>query len=134
MYIYPAIFEQQDEGGFTVTFPDLPGCITEGDTEQEATSMAMDALQGFIEVLRLDNEALPQPSRFEHVKASAPDNAIVAMLPVLFNDVRHKRINITLGESLIERIDLVSKREGFTRSGFLSLAAREYLEKLSHSS
>lgn len=134
MYIYPAIFEQQDEGGFTVTFPDLPGCITEGDTEQEATSMAMDALQGFIEVLRLDNEALPQPSRFEHVKANAPDNAIVAMLPVLFNDVRHKRINITLGASLIERIDFVSKREGFTRSGFLSIAAREYLEKLSHSS
>lgn len=33
-YIYPAVFHpgEPDEGGYTVTFPDLPGCISEGDT------------------------------------------------------------------------------------------------------
>ena len=127
MLSYPAIFETQPEGGFTVTFPDLPGCITEGDTEQEATAMALDALQGFIEVLQMEKETLAKPSSFEVVQKNAPKNAVIAMIPVLFNDLKHKRVNITLGESLLERIDLVSKRAGTTRSGFLSAAAREYL-------
>lgn len=35
-YIYPAIFDPCEEGGYSVTFPDLPGCITEGDTVEEA--------------------------------------------------------------------------------------------------
>jgi predicted RNase H-like HicB family nuclease len=134
MVLFPAIFEPQPEGGFTVTFPDLPGCITEGDTEAEATNMALDALQGFIEVLQMDKDDIPSPSSFDEIKKSAPINSIIVMLPVLFNDVRHKRINITLGESLIERIDLISKREGFTRSGFLAVAAREYLDKVSRAS
>ena len=30
-YIYPAIFDPSQDGGYTVTFPDLPGCVTEGD-------------------------------------------------------------------------------------------------------
>ena len=34
-YIYPAIFDF-DEDGITVTFPDLPGCITCGDSQEEA--------------------------------------------------------------------------------------------------
>jgi hypothetical protein len=96
--------------------------------------MALDALQGFIEVLQMDKDDIPSPSSFDEIKKSAPINSIIVMLPVLFNDVRHKRINITLGESLIERIDLISKREGFTRSGFLAVAAREYLDKVSRAS
>lgn len=42
-YAYPAVF-QREEDGFTVFFPDLPGCITEGDTIEEAIEMAKDAL------------------------------------------------------------------------------------------
>ena len=41
--IYPAVFEECEEGGYTVTFPDLPGCITEGDDLAEALFMAVDA-------------------------------------------------------------------------------------------
>lgn len=44
-YIFPALFEAgyEDEQGYTVTFPDLLGCITEGDTLEEAIYMAKDA-------------------------------------------------------------------------------------------
>ena len=41
---YPAIFHKAEEGGFWITFPDLPECITEGDDMEEAYNMAVDAL------------------------------------------------------------------------------------------
>lgn len=41
---YPAIFHVAEEGGFWITFPDLPECITQGDNMQEAYEMAVDAL------------------------------------------------------------------------------------------
>ena len=42
--IYPAIFHRGEDGGYWVEFPDLPGCLTEGDTLEEAFLMAGDAL------------------------------------------------------------------------------------------
>jgi antitoxin HicB len=43
-YAYPFDMEPQPEGGFTVTFPDVPEAITEGDTAAEARERAEDAL------------------------------------------------------------------------------------------
>ena len=41
---YPAIFHKAEEGGFWVTFPDIPECMTQGDDMQQAYEMAVDAL------------------------------------------------------------------------------------------
>ncbi len=43
-YAYPYELAPQPEGGFTVTFPDVPEAITQGDTETDAAAMAEDAL------------------------------------------------------------------------------------------
>ena len=62
--LYTAWFEPQPEGGYTVTVPALPGCITEGDTLRQARRMAADAIQGFCESLLKDGLPLPEdPSR-----------------------------------------------------------------------
>ena len=41
---YPAVFHRAEEGGFWVTFPDIPECMTQGDDMHEAYEMAVDAL------------------------------------------------------------------------------------------
>ena len=46
--IYPAVFEPCQEGGYLVTVPDLPGCVTEGDTLAEAILMGQDAASGWV--------------------------------------------------------------------------------------
>mgnify|MGYP001077000786 CR=1 FL=1 len=46
--IYPAVFEPCQEGGYLVTVPDLPGCVTEGDTLAEAILMVQDAASGWV--------------------------------------------------------------------------------------
>ena len=56
---YTAIFEPAEEGGYVVTIPALPGCVTQGETFEEAKAMAKDAIQGYIAVLREDKEPIP---------------------------------------------------------------------------
>ena len=48
---YTVIYEPAEEGGYIVRVPALPGCITEGDTMEEARAMAEDAVRGYIECL-----------------------------------------------------------------------------------
>ena len=54
------MFEPAEEGGFIVTFPALPGVVTEGDTLEEARAMAADAVRGYLESLAKDG--LPAPA------------------------------------------------------------------------
>lgn len=59
---YRIILHPAPEGGYTVTVPSLPGCITEGDTFEEAVAMAKDAIEGFIEDMKENNEPIPDDS------------------------------------------------------------------------
>ena len=67
-YLYFAILEPDfDSQGFTVTFPDLPGCITEGDNLIEALDMAQDALEGYLLVLEDEKEDIPVASDWQNI-------------------------------------------------------------------
>ncbi len=59
---YPAIFHKADEGGFWISFPDFPECMTQGDEIQDAYEMASDALGLAIVSRQGNNEPLPTPS------------------------------------------------------------------------
>jgi len=59
VYSYTVLFEPAEEGGFVVRVPALPGCITEGDTLDEARRMAKDAILGYLEVLKKDGQPIP---------------------------------------------------------------------------
>ena len=60
-YIYPAIFTYADDG-ISVEFPDLPGCLTCGDTVEEAFRMAQEALEGYLSILEEDGDPIPAPT------------------------------------------------------------------------
>jgi len=49
----------EDGGGYTVTIPALPGCITEGDTLEEVLNNAREAIIGYLEVLKMKGEPIP---------------------------------------------------------------------------
>ena len=61
-YIYPAIFSQNNDGSYTVTYPDLPGCITEGKSLKDALSMSQKALTQWLEYLQDKKSEIPQAS------------------------------------------------------------------------
>ena len=59
---YPAIFHKAEEGGFWVSFPDIPECLTEGDNIEQAYEMASDALGLAISSRYQEKESIPTPS------------------------------------------------------------------------
>jgi antitoxin HicB len=56
---YTFVFNPEPEGGYTVTCPALPGLVTYGETLDEARHMARDAMEGLIEVMIEQGEAIP---------------------------------------------------------------------------
>jgi predicted RNase H-like HicB family nuclease len=57
---YTFVFDPDPEGGYVVTCPALPGLVTHGRTLDEAREVARDAMEGYIEVLIEDGEAVPE--------------------------------------------------------------------------
>ncbi len=67
-YKYTIILDPDpEEEGYTVTVPALPGCVTQGETIEEAIAMAKDAIRLYIETLIADGEPVPQ--EHEHPQA-----------------------------------------------------------------
>jgi antitoxin HicB len=64
---YTVILHPDSDGGYTVTVPTLPGCVTQGETIEEAIAMAKDAIRLYIESLIADGE--PVPEEQEHLQA-----------------------------------------------------------------
>ena len=89
--LYPAAFEPQDDGGFTVTFPDLPEAITEGDTEDEAMLHAQEVLSLSLRGRLEDGLEIPVPSTTKDasIRWIAPDT--LAQSAVLLRLARGER-------------------------------------------
>lgn len=68
---FEVILQPAEEGGFSVSVPALPGCHTQGETHDEALTMAKDAIEGYLEVLEQEGRPLPQPAQIERVTVGA---------------------------------------------------------------
>lgn len=67
--IYPAVFEPlEEQDGFCVTFPDLPGCVTQGDSLENAVEMAIDAASGWVLDELEDGKKAPEASDIRDVE------------------------------------------------------------------
>lgn len=65
---YTIILEPDDEeGGYTVVVPALPGCVTQGQSVAECIERASEAITGYVESLRAAGEPIPEES--EHPQA-----------------------------------------------------------------
>lgn len=64
-YVYPALFQPEPDGGFLVTFPDVPEAITQGDDFPEAMASASDALGLALRGYLVDGRSLPTPSEHD---------------------------------------------------------------------
>lgn len=70
--VYPAVFTPYEDGsgGYTVEFPDLPGCVTEGDDLAEAMFMAEDAASGWVLTELEDGQKVPRATDIRNVTTS----------------------------------------------------------------
>lgn len=99
--VYPAIFTPCEElTGYTVTVPDLPGCITEGRSLAEAIEMGIDAASGWILDEIEDGNSYPTASKIQDI--SVPDGSFINLLMLDMDDYAERygdksvRKNITI--------------------------------------
>ena len=121
---YIALIHKDADSDYGVSFPDLPGLATAGTDLDDARRMAEEALALHIEGMQEDGEAIPEPSSLETIMSDRDNRDGVAILvPVPAKAVKAVRVNVTLPEDELERIDRYAAERGLTRSGFLLRAA-----------
>ena len=123
---YIAIVHKDATSDFGISFPDFPGCVTAGNSIDEAKDMAHDALSLHIKGLLEDGESIPAPSKLEDIMADPDYSDAVAILVVTAKGkkARSVRVNITVPEDMLRKIDAVAKKRGMSRSSFLVNAAQ----------
>jgi predicted RNase H-like HicB family nuclease len=65
---YIALVHKDEGTSYGVSFPDVPGCISAGDTFEEAVANAAEALGGHLALMRADGDVIPVPRSFEELK------------------------------------------------------------------
>lgn len=134
IYRYPIAVEKPLNGeAFGVAFPDVAGCYSAGDTLDEAIENAKDALAGYLESCCLDGDPIPEPGDLsQHVKDENYKDYIWSFVEMDLTPYlgKSKKINVTLPEYLIKKIDAVANTNPNykTRSGFLAAAAEHELK------
>lgn len=125
---YVALIHKDADSDYGVSFPDFPGCISAGSSLDEARDMAAEALAFHIEGLIEDGEAIPEPSALEAVMRDPENRDGVAILVATETRAKAVRVNITIPEDTLREIDRYAEAHGFTRSGFLTQAAKKAIE------
>jgi predicted RNase H-like HicB family nuclease len=79
---YIALVHKDEGTRYGVNFPDVPGCISAGDTFEEAVANASEALAGHFAAMRADGETIPTPRSFDQLKRDPAfaEGAVVTMV------------------------------------------------------
>ena len=130
---YVAFLHDDDDPGFGISFPDFPGCVSDGDTVDDALRRGAEALSFHVEGMVADGETIPRPRSLQDIRsderlAEWREGATIAFVPLILDKGSPRRINVSLDFGLLRAIDEEAKRRGMTRSAFLSSAARNEIE------
>lgn len=112
-YVYPAVFHKNEDGTFTISYPDLPGCISEGKNLGNAMYMAESALTQWIEYLSDKKKDIPQASDLKDI--SAGENEFVNLIRANIKDGKAVRRTVSIPKWMD---DLVSE-DGLSLSKIL---------------
>jgi len=128
---YVAVVEKDPDSAFGIWFPDVEGCFSAGDTLEEASVNAAEALRQHVEALESAGRAVQAARpiddvvRDKDVRKATSAGALLLAIPLLSDAGRTVRINVSLDKGLVDQIDTAASKRGLTRSAFLSQAARE---------
>lgn len=130
MRYYVALVHKDPESAFGISFPDLPSVFSAADEEEDIVPNAVEALR-----LWADDEELPSPSPHALILARADvrqelkEGGFLIRVPLIQDDTRTVRANITMEAGTLAAIDIAAKERGLTRSAFLASCARKEIER-----
>ena len=122
----------EEDGVFGISFPDFPGCISTGSSEEDVLRRGTQALTFHVAGMIEDGDPLPVPRSLRDLRVSADfwaeaEGAVVALVSYEVPG-RAIRLNISMEERLLESVDRAAEAAGQSRSAFLAEAARQRLK------
>lgn len=128
---YPVVIHKDSDSDYGVTVPDLPGCFSAGESVDDAISCVTEAIECHIEGLLIDRENIPLSLPIESHKENSDfvDAFAWMLIDVDLSKLsgKTKRINVTIPERILSRIDAYAKSHNESRSGLMANAAIAYI-------
>ncbi len=129
---YIALIHRGETGGWGISFPDFPGCISAADGFEEVLDAGAQALRFHVEGMIEDGHTIPAARSLESLQADPEfsddfKDAIVSLVPLLPPRAKPMRVNISLDSNLLLEIDAKAEQFGMNRSEFLAEAARRQI-------
>lgn len=125
-YFYGVVHKDEDSA-FGVSFPDLPGCFSAADRDDEIVGKAVEAL-----ALWFEDQPEVEPSALPAVTAQARDDlaegAFLVRVPWIGANGKLVRTNVSLDKAMLDAIDDAAASRNMTRSAFMVQAAKREIE------
>lgn len=130
MRYYIALVHKDDASAYGVQFPDVPGCYSAADDMDALIPNAVEALSLYAEDRDLLNPRSVDAVRNDPaVVGELSAGAFLVAVPLIENDAKVVRANITMESGMLKAIDAAAKARNLTRSAFLAQAARHEIER-----
>lgn len=126
--LYPAVLERGARETFGAWFPDFPGCVAGGRSQEEAIQRAETRLASAVDELFEQGRPLPDPTPIERIVLPKGSDVVAYFIVGVDPPDPSERVNVYLPRSLIARIDRRATELGMTRSSFFGLAANWALD------
>jgi len=126
IYIFPAIFSYDDDG-IAIEFPNLQGCFSCADTDEEALYMAKDALRGYLLTLEDVGGSIPEPTPLKNIATESNQKAVLIEVCLAFyrEASQNKAVKKTL--TIPAWLNDAAEREKINFSFVLQSALKETL-------
>ena len=129
MRYYISVVHKDESSAFGMHFPDVPGCFAAADNMDDVVKNGIEALRLYAEdTLLAEPRAIEQIRTSPDVAADLADGAFLIAVPLIDEDARVVRANITMESGVMRAVDQAAKQRGLTRSAFLAQAARRAIE------
>lgn len=127
-YIYPAIFDYADDG-ISIEFPDLPGCLSCAETDEEALYMAKDAMRGWILVSEDASEKIPEATPLKDINLEPNQRAVLVDVCLAMYREAHKNRSIKKTLTIPAWLNEIAEKEHINFSFVLQNALKEQLQR-----
>jgi predicted RNase H-like HicB family nuclease/predicted DNA binding CopG/RHH family protein len=122
-------------GAWGVTFPDLPGCVSSGATDLEASQNAREALAGHVAALVADGDPVPKARTLrdllqdEDYLADIRSTGVAMWVELDELPAPKERVNVMLARDVLRQIDKAAAAKGLSRSAYIEAAAGRAAQK-----
>ena len=127
--LYPAVLERGPRGALGAWFPDFPGCVAGGRSQEEAIEKAEGALARAVDGMAEQGRPLPAATPIEQIALPKGADVVAYFIVGVDPPDPSERVNVYLPKSLIGRIDRRAAELGMSRSSYFGLAATIALDQ-----